>query len=131
MPNHLLLLPACAARPGLPVSFYIKIDDKKIWTGGWVTKAVKTGDDEITVTIKHWKTGELHTNVLRANKSTWLHKPAMAKANPHLFTTPTQCAVTTMAITNGAAYFQVAEIGAELTQGSSMPPGVAPQTITF
>lgn len=131
MPKHRLHLAACAARPGLPISFYIKIDDKHVWTGGFVTKAVKTGPDEITVTIKHWKTGELHTNVLRANKSTWLNKSAMFKANPHLFATPTQCAVTTLAITNGAAYFQVAEVGTELTQESSLAPGVVPQTITF
>lgn len=131
MSKHHLLLPACAARPGLPINFYVKIEDKQVYTGGFVAKAVKTGADEITVTIKHWKTGELHTNTLRANKSVWLNKAAMYNANPDLFTTPTQCAVTTLAITNGAAYFQAAEIGTELTQGSSLPPGVVPQTITF
>lgn len=124
-------LTAAHARPGLPINYYIKIDGRDVYTGGFVTKAVKTGDDEITITLEHQKTGELHTNVLHANETIGLHKATMAHANPHLFKTMLQMATTTMAISNGRAYFFQAEIGAELTQESSFEPGATPQTIVF
>lgn len=131
MPKQTLRLSASAARPGLPLGYYVKIDDKHVWTAGVVTKAVKTGPDEITVTIRHYRTGESHTNVLRANKTVWLNKAVFYQANPHLFTSLAQTAVTTLSITNGAQYFLLAEIGTELTQEKPFPPGVEPATITF
>lgn len=126
-----LQLTAAHARPGLPINYYLRVDGKKVYTGGFVTKAVKTGDEEITVTIKHYKTGEVHTNAMHADKWIWLCKPIMAKANPHLFSSLVSMATTTTKICNGRAYFFEAKIGTELSQESSMAPGTTPQTITF
>lgn len=131
MSANTLRLTAAHARPGLPIAFYLSVGGKEIYTGGVVTKAVKSGDAEITITTQHHKTGEMHTNVLRAGKTIYLYKAQMAKMNPHLFGSLALMARTTFSILNGADYFETAEIGAELSQESSMPPGVTPQTITF
>lgn len=72
-----LMTTAAAIRPELPVRYEIKIDGKWVLTGGWVQSAVKTGDDEITVTVKHWKTGETHTNVLKAHWKIQIHLIAL------------------------------------------------------
>lgn len=131
MAKGFLNLTASHARPGLPVNYYVKIEGKKVWTGGFVTKAVKTGKHEITVTLRHWKTGAEFTNILRDGKAIWLHKATMADANPRLFANPLISAMTTLSITNGRGYFEAAEIGEELTQERPFPPGVEPETITF
>lgn len=131
MNKNYLQLTAAHARPGLPLNFYIRIDGKKVYTGGFVTKAVKVGDDMIAITIQHYKTGEEFTNTLHADKWVWLCKPVMAKSNPHLFGDLVSRAKTTMSIVNGRAWFFEAEVGSELSQESSMPPGETPQTIVF
>lgn len=76
-----LMTTAAAIRPELPVRYELKIDGKWVLTGGWVQDAVKTGDDEITVTVKHWKTGDTHTNVLKASWKIQIHLVALVNKN--------------------------------------------------
>lgn len=77
MLKKMIAIPAGAARPGLPLRYEVKVGDKWILTGGWVQKAVKTGENQITVTVKHWKTGEVFTNVLGADWKIQIHLVAL------------------------------------------------------
>lgn len=72
-----LQVPAAAARKGLPFSYAVEVDGKIILTGGEVQRAVKTGDNEITVTIRHYKTGEIHTNALAPDRVAYIHMVAL------------------------------------------------------
>jgi hypothetical protein len=71
---------AAAVRAGLPVNYLITVNGKEIETRGFVQSAVKTGDTEITITIKHYKTGELHTNTLHAGQRVLVHMSALVNA---------------------------------------------------
>jgi hypothetical protein len=72
-----LRIPAAGATKGLPVSYSVKVDGKWILTGGTVQDAVKTGENEITLTIRHYKTGETHTNALPGNAEIYVHMVAL------------------------------------------------------
>jgi hypothetical protein len=70
-------IPAAGAIKGLPVSYSVKVDGKWILTGGTVQDAVKTGENKITLTIKHYQTGEIHTNTLPGNAVIHVHMVAL------------------------------------------------------
>lgn len=79
--NKYLMTTAAAIRPGVPVRYDLKINGKWVTTGGFVEEAIKTGDDEITVTVTHYKTGVRHTNVLRASWKIQIHMVALVNMN--------------------------------------------------
>lgn len=72
---------AAALRAGLPVSYEITVDGKQILTGGYVQEAVKTGLHEITVTVQHKKTGEIHTNVLDSRQTVLINMLVLVNKN--------------------------------------------------
>lgn len=76
-PKKFVTIPAAGARKGLPVTYTVDVNGKEIVTGGFVQKAEKTGDNEITLTIEHYKTDEIFTNTLRDSRKIAVHMVAL------------------------------------------------------
>jgi hypothetical protein len=108
---------ASAIRTGLPVQYEVKINDKWVLTGGTVQAAVKTAENEITVTVKHWKTGETFTNTLKAHWAIRLHMVALVNANHvgtlTLWPTKDNLAVMQLRTYNWTIAFASAAVGTE------------------
>jgi hypothetical protein len=58
---------AAAIRPGYKIGFVVHVDGKEILSRGEVFGFRRVGHDKAEITLMHFKTGSLFTNVLPAN----------------------------------------------------------------
>lgn len=69
MTTNYIEAPAGALGKDIPANYLIKVGGKETLTTGTVQSVRRVGEMKIEVTLKHRKTGEIHTNILDARQT--------------------------------------------------------------
>jgi hypothetical protein len=72
MPTNYIEAPAAALGKDIPADYVITVNGKKIRTTGTVQSVRRVGEFEIEITLKHRRTGEIHTNRMDARATVYV-----------------------------------------------------------
>ena len=72
MTTNYIEAPAAALGKDIPCDYLITVNGKTRRTTGTVIKVRRTGEFQIEITLKHRRTGEIHTNTMDARATVWV-----------------------------------------------------------